>query len=69
MTERARLTDVLALAAPTREREYAVHDTALQGFMLRVQPNGARSWVFRFRRDGKPPRRVTLGRLGAVKAD
>ncbi len=68
MTERARLTDTLALAARPREREYAVHDAALQGFMLRVQPNGARSWVFRFRRDGKP-RRVTLGKPGAVKAN
>ncbi len=28
--------------------------------MLRVQPDGARSWVFRFRRDGTPD---------AVKAD
>ena len=68
MTERARLTDALALAARPREREYAIHDSALQGFMLRVQPNGARSWVFRFRRDGKP-RRVTLGKPGAVKAE
>ena len=68
MTERARLTDALALAARPREREYAIHDTALQGFMLRVQPNGARSWVFRFRRDGTP-RRVTLGKPDAVKAD
>ena len=68
MTERARLTDALALAARPREREYAIHDTALQGFMLRVQPNGARSWVFRFRRDGTP-RRVTLGKPEAVKAD
>ena len=68
MTERARLTDSLALAVRPREREYAIHDTALQGFMLRVQPNGARSWVFRFRRDGKP-RRVTLGKPEAVKAD
>ena len=68
MTERARLTDTLALAAQPREHEYAVHDAALQGFMLRVQPNGARAWVFRFRRDGKP-RRVTLGKPEAVKAD
>ncbi|MDE0147261.1 MAG: tyrosine-type recombinase/integrase [Rhodospirillaceae bacterium] len=68
MTERARLTDALARAARPREREYAVHDTALQGFMLRVQPNGARSWVFRFRRAGTP-RRVTLGKPDAVKAD
>ena len=68
MTERARLPDALALAARPREREYAIHAAALQGFMLRVQPNGARSWVFRFRRDGKP-RRVTLGKPGVVKAD
>ena len=68
MTERARLTDALALATRPREREYAIHDTTLQGFMLRVQPDGARSWVFRYRRDGKP-RRVTLGKPGAVKAD
>ncbi|MYA60481.1 MAG: tyrosine-type recombinase/integrase [Chloroflexi bacterium] len=67
MTDRARLTDVLALAARPSEREYAIHDTALQGFMLRVQPNGARSWVFRFRRDGTP-RRVTIGKPEAVKA-
>ena len=68
MTGRARLTDAIALAARPREREYAIHDTALQGFMLRVQPNGARSWVFRFRRDGEP-RRVTLGKPDTVKAD
>ena len=68
MTDRARLTDALALAARPREYEYAIHDTALQGFMLRLQPNGTGSWVFRFRRDGKP-RRVTLGKPGAVKAD
>ncbi len=43
MTERARLTDALARAARPREREYAVFDTVLQGFMLRVQPNGAQS--------------------------
>ncbi|GEM_PF-4326034 len=36
--------------------------------MLRVQPNGARSWVFRFRRDGKPCR-GTLGKPDAVEAD
>ncbi len=43
MTERARLTDVLALVTQPRERACAIHDIALQGFMLRVQPNGARS--------------------------
>ena len=68
MTERARLTDARALAARPREREYAIHDTALQGFMLRVQPDGSRSWVFCFRRDGTP-HRVTLGKPDSAKAD
>ena len=39
MTECVCLTD--ALAARPRERECAIHDSARQGFMLRVQPNGA----------------------------
>lgn len=39
MTGRARLSDALALAARPRERECVIHDTALQGFMLRVRPN------------------------------
>ena len=68
MTERAPLSDALGLSAQPRESEYAIHDTALQGFMLRVQPNGARSWVLRFRRNGHP-RRITLGKPGAVKSD
>ena len=68
MVERARLSDALALAAQPREREYAIHDEMLRGFMLRVQPGGSRSWVLRFRRDGKP-RRVTLGQVGTMAAD
>ena len=68
MAERARLTDSIAQAARPRTREYAIHDATLKGFMLRVQPDGARSWVLRFRRNGKS-RRVTLGRVGMLAAD
>ena len=67
MTERTRLTDALALAARPRAREYAIRDVALPGFALRVQPGGARTWVLRFRRDGRP-RRITLGSPDAVTA-
>ena len=59
MTERAHLTDGLASAAQPREREYVIHDATLRGFMLRVQPGGARSWVLRFRRGGKFDATVT----------
>ena len=68
MAERARLTDATARAARPRVREYAIHDVALQGFMLRVQPDGARSWVLRFRRAGKS-HRVTLGRTETLTAE
>jgi len=65
--ERTRLTDAVARAARPRAREYAIHDAALKGFMLRVQPDDARSWVLRFRRNGKS-RRATLGRAGTLTA-
>ena len=68
MTDRARLTNTIAHSARPREREYAIHDTVLQGFMLRVQPNGARSWALRFRH-GDKPRRVTIGKQNAMSAD
>ena len=68
MSRRVRLTDTVALAAQPRAREYAIHDTALQGFMLRVRPGGTRSWVLRVRRDGKP-HRVTLGSTAAFTAE
>ena len=42
---RACLTDALALAAQSRERQYAIHDATLRGFMLRLQPCGSCSWV------------------------
>ena len=68
MAERVRLTDAVAQATRPRARDYAIHDVTLQGFMLRVQPGGARSWVLRFRRNGKS-RRVTLGRPGMLTVD
>lgn len=33
-----------------------------------MQPRGSRSWVLRFRRDGKP-RRVMLGQVGTLTAN
>ena len=68
MTECVHLTDDLAFAVRHREREYVVHDATLRGFMLRVQPGGARSWVFRYRREGMS-RRATLGQVGTLSAE
>lgn len=68
MTEHFRLTDAFALASRPRDRKFAIHDSTLQGFVLRVQPNGTRSWVFRFHRDGKP-RRVIPGKPELAEAN
>lgn len=68
VTERAHLTDGLAAAVRPREREFAVHDDTLRGFMLRVQPGGTRSWIVRYHRGGIT-RRVTLGPVGSLTAE
>ena len=68
MPQRIRLSDAVARAAQPQAREYAIHDTTLQGFMLRVRPGGARAWVLRLSRDGRS-RRITLGSATAFTAE
>ena len=62
------LSDHLARAAKPGDKEYQIHDRALAGFMLRVQPSGGKTWIYRRRVDGKP-RRVTLGAAETITAD
>lgn len=59
-SRRVTLSDHLALAAKPADKEYQIHDRLLAGLMLRVQPSGAKSWVFRRRVNGRP-KRITLG--------
>jgi len=54
------LTDRVVLASPPAAKEYSIHDAALRGFALRVQPSGAKTWVLRLRIDGVP-RRISIG--------
>ena len=68
MTQHVRLTDAFALASRPHDRKFAIYDATLQGFVLSVQPNGARSWVFRFHRDRKP-RRVIPGKHEMAEAN
>lgn len=68
MSQRARLTDLIVAASQPAEREYAVHDAVLRGFMLRVRPSGVKSWVLRIRRDGRP-HRVLLGDATCLPAN
>lgn len=52
---------------PPAPREYAIWDTELAGFALRIRPSGKRSWFVRVRRRGKH-QRVTLGAVEDLDA-
>ncbi len=59
--------------AQPSEREFAIWDSELKGFGLRVRPSGARSYVVVYRPIGEgrkaAVRRVTLGALGKITPD
>jgi integrase len=62
------LTDTLARKAKSRTQEYALADAALQGFALRIQPSGAKTWTLRLRIERKV-RRFTIGSAETMSAD
>lgn len=65
-TARIVLTDRVAHQAAVKGKEYNLLDQTLQGFSLRVQPTGAKSWVLRTK-IGDKPKRVTLGDARRIK--
>lgn len=65
---RKHLTDTLARKAKPKLREYALADDALQGFALRIQASGAKTWTLRIRVDRKV-RRFTIGSPETMSAD
>ncbi|MCR9279929.1 MAG: site-specific integrase [Pseudomonadaceae bacterium] len=62
------LTDTVAAKSRPKPKEYSIRDTAFQGFALRVQPSGAKSWVLRLRVGGKL-RRLTIGSAESMGAE
>lgn len=52
---------------PIRANEYAIYDTELPSFGIRVRASGRASWFVRLRRRGKE-RRMTLGSVTELKA-
>ena len=62
------LTDTLARKAKPKDREYALADAALQGFSLRVQTSGSKTWTLRMRVDAKV-RRFTIGTSDTMSAE
>ncbi|MBY6059514.1 site-specific integrase [Leisingera daeponensis] len=56
------LTPLILSSLKPRKKEYVLHDAQCEGLALRVQPGGAKSWVY-WQRDAGKTRRVTLGRF------
>jgi hypothetical protein len=52
------LTDAVCKGARPKNREYTLRDTRQPGLALRVQPCGSRSWIMRYRINGKPVRHL-----------
>lgn len=50
------------------DKPYEVRDKELKGFLLRIEPGGARTWFFEYRINGRR-NRLLLGRYTGVSAD
>lgn len=67
-TRTGRLTKrIVDAAAPSLER-YIVWDTELKGFGLRVEPSGTKSFLIRYRSNGRK-RFLSVGRYGPLTPD
>ena len=62
----AKITTRLVSDLTPRDRPYEVWDTALSGFLLRVQPTGRMSYYFDYRTAERRRRRYKLGTAGAL---
>jgi hypothetical protein len=75
MTKRkqVRLTKRVVDASEPSESRYIVWDSELNGFGLRVEASGAKTFVVRYRADGggrtAPQRFVTIGRFGNLTVE
>lgn len=61
MSEMITLTATIVRKAKPAEKEYAIHDTKQPGFILRVQPSGAKSWCIRI-----GSKRITLAAVSEL---
>lgn len=62
------MTNKIAEAAIPKAREYSARDSEVRGLQLRVQPNGAKSWVLRLMELGRQ-RRLTLGKQKSMTVE
>jgi integrase len=64
-----KITQAVVDSLKSQAKPYAVRDTEIKGFMLRVRPNGGMTWFYDYR--NKAGRRLTykLGAYPALKAE
>ena len=65
----AKHTQQLVRAAQAGTAELTITDPTLPGFELRIRPSGAKTWVFRYRLNGGPQRRLRLGCFPGLLAE
>jgi integrase len=65
----AKLTQQLVRAAQAGTTDLTITDPSLLGFELRIRPSGTKTWVFRYRVNGGPQRRLRLGSFPGLPAE
>jgi hypothetical protein len=72
-SSKVRLTKTIVDSSAPRAKRYAVWDSELAGFAIRIEPSGTKSFVVRYRADGggrtAPQRYVTIGRFGNLTVE
>jgi len=68
MSAKIRLTNQLVRSCKPSSSEYSLQDSGIRGLALRVRPTGGKSWLLRFRRDGRAWR-VALGDAADVPVE
>lgn len=64
-----KLTKTVADAAIARAAEYELRDTAVPGFMLKVTPNGRRTFMLQYRTNAGVRRKPAIGRFGELTVE
>jgi integrase len=65
----AKLTQQLVRTARAGASDINITDTSLPGFQLRVRQSGVKTWIFRYRLNGGPQKRLRLGTFPGVPAE
>jgi len=66
---KVKLTKSVVDAAGAAEKEYEMRDTLVPGFMLRVTPNGHKTFMIQYRTNAGVRRKPALGQVGEVTVE